>query len=95
MKNLNVNQINSIKNPYIIDVRGAFEFEKNHIKGAINVELSEFAKEPAKYLKKDQENYIVCAAGGRSQMAVQIASEIGITNVTNLSGGMMGYFGNM
>lgn len=95
MKNINVNQINEIKEAYIIDVREETEFASNHINGAVNVPLAKFAQNPELYLKKDQENYIVCLSGGRSMQACQFANAAGFTNITNLSGGMMGYFGNM
>ncbi len=95
MKAINVNQINEIKNPHLIDVREKMEFESNSIKGAINVPLEQFMANPANYLKKDEENYIVCLSGGRSSMACQSAMAAGFNNVTNLTGGMMGYFGNL
>lgn len=95
MKSINVNQVAEIKDAYIIDVREVEEFQANAIKGATNIPLQQFIKDPKKYLKQDQENYIVCLSGGRSTLACQTAIQAGVDNVTNLSGGMMGYFGNM
>ncbi len=95
MKSINVNQINEIQNAYIIDVREKFEFANGAIKGAKSVPLDSFIANPASYLKTDQENYIVCLSGGRSSMACQAAMQAGYENITNLTGGMMGYFGNL
>ncbi len=95
MKSINVNQVNEIKDAYIIDVREEFEFANGAIQGAINIPLEQFIANPANYLKTDQENYIVCLSGGRSSMACQAAMKAGFENITNLSGGMMGYFGNL
>ncbi len=95
MKSINVNLVNDIENPYIIDIREPHEFNGGSIKGAINVPMNELLNNSEKYLKNSEENYILCLSGGRSQMACNILNSAGKENITNLEGGMMGYFGNL
>ncbi len=95
MKSINVNLVNDIENPYIIDIREPHEFQDGSIKGAINVPMNELLNNSEKYLKNSEENYILCLSGGRSQMTCNILNSAGKENITNLEGGMMGYFGNL
>ena len=53
---------------YIIDVREAMEFENGHIKGAINIPLSEL-REKANEIPKDKPVYLHCRTGQRSYNA--------------------------
>ncbi len=95
MNQINVNEINQIKDAYIIDVREPYEFAKSHIKGAVNIPFNTFKNNPAEYLKSEQMNYFVCLSGKRSTMAADAATNAGFANVTVLLGGMVGYFGNL
>ena len=70
----------------IYDVRKEGEYEAEHIENVhytplayINNHMSEF--------KKEGSNYIHCASGFRSMIAISILKARGIHNVVNISGG--------
>ena len=73
----------------IVDVREQDEFELSHIKGAVNVPLSEIRQRIAE-LPKDQPIYLHCRSGQRSYNAVLALQNLGFKDVYNVSGGFMG-----
>lgn len=77
----------------IIDVREDDEYMSGHIKGAKNMPLSTL-KETAESLDKDQPYYIICQAGGRSQMASDYIASLGY-DTTNVMGGMSAWRGEV
>lgn len=78
----------------VIDVREVLEYTSGHIDGAINLPLSELGSEPID-LRKDEELYIICQAGGRSAMACEFFKGEGFTNVTNVASGMSAWTGEV
>ncbi|MGM0219922.1 rhodanese-like domain-containing protein [Enterococcus sp. AZ126] len=77
----------------IIDVREDDEYVSGHIKGAKSMPLSTL-QETAESLDKAQSYYIICQAGGRSQMASEYFASLGY-DVTNVMGGMSAWEGNV
>ncbi|EOH99291.1 hypothetical protein UAW_00441 [Enterococcus haemoperoxidus ATCC BAA-382] len=77
----------------IIDVREEDEYVSGHIKGAKNLPLSTL-QETAESLDKTQHYYIICHAGGRSQMASEYFASVGY-DVTNVMGGMSAWRGEV
>ncbi|ALS01328.1 hypothetical protein ATZ33_08085 [Enterococcus silesiacus] len=75
----------------IIDVREEDEYASGHIKGAKSLPLSTL-QETAESLDKAQSYYIICQAGGRSQMASEYLASVGY-DVTNVMGGMSAWRG--
>lgn len=77
----------------IIDVREAAEVATGKIPGAINIPLGllEFRMNE---LNKAEDYIIVCQSGGRSAMATQFLEQFGF-NVTNMTGGMMAWTGEI
>jgi rhodanese-related sulfurtransferase len=73
----------------IIDVREENEYELSHIKGAVNIPLSQF-RERLNEIPKDKKVYLHCRSGQRSYNAVLILNNLGYTNAYNISGGFMG-----
>lgn len=73
-------------NYIVLDVRKPSEFDAGHIKGAINIPLSEIQQ---RYDELDpSKKYIMhCAAGYRSMMAASILKEHEINNFVNVYGG--------
>ena len=69
---------------YIIDVREAMEFENGHIKGAINIPLSEL-REKANEIPKDKPVYLHCRTGQRSYNAVLALQNLAYDNVINIT----------
>lgn len=77
----------------IIDVREDDEYVSGHIKGAKSLPLSRL-QESAESLDKNQSYYIICHAGGRSQMASEYFTSLGY-DVTNVMGGMSVWRGEL
>lgn len=84
--------IASGKEILVLDVREAAEYAFNHIPGAISIPLGEL-EERVNELKKDQEIYVVCRTGSRSDLASQKLTEKGFTNVINVVPGMSKWSG--
>lgn len=74
-------------NVQIVDVRGASEYETNHIDGAINVFVGTLQDNLDK-ISKEKQVVIHCQAGDRSTIAHSILTKNGFENVKNFSGGM-------
>lgn len=74
----------------VIDVREPDEYESGHIPGAILVPLSTVLSNTSEF-QSDETVYVVCRSGGRSMQACETLHEAGITNVTNVAGGTMGW----
>lgn len=83
-------------NPHIVllDVRTPGEFCQGHIPGAINIPVE------TPYLigdiipDKDQDIFVYCLSGGRSQKACEIFSEMGYEHLTDI-GGIIFWPGNL
>ncbi len=71
----------------IIDVRGATEFEADHIPGAQNLFVGTLP-EHLSQISKDKQVIIHCQAGDRSSIAYSLLRKYGFDNVKNYSGGM-------
>ena len=81
--------IKNTENPNfaILDVRTAQEFEKGHIKSAINIDyLSETFKDKLSELDKKNTYVIHCRSGGRSTKALKLFDELGFEEVYNMGG---------
>lgn len=81
------------ENIVLIDVREAAEYVFNHIPKAINIPLGDL-EERASELNKDDEIYIVCRTGNRSDFAAQKLTALGFSNVKNVVPGMSGWDGS-
>ena len=71
--------------PIIIDVREPLEYKLGHVKGAINIppaKLVAGAKELAD-IAKDTPLLLYCMSGSRSNVSINILSQMGFTNLTN------------
>ena len=73
----------------IVDVREEGEYALSHIKGAINVPLSQI-RDRLDEIPKDQPVYLHCRSGQRSYNAVLVLQKYGYKQVFNVSGGFMG-----
>ncbi|MGV3463793.1 MAG: rhodanese-like domain-containing protein, partial [Heyndrickxia sp.] len=76
----------------LLDVRESAEYAFNHIPSAISIPLGEL-KEKMDQLNKDDEIYVICRTGNRSDLAAQKLSEQGFTNVINVVPGMSEWSG--
>jgi rhodanese-related sulfurtransferase len=73
---------------FILDVREQFEWDEYHIPNATLIPLGELASRTAE-LPTDQEIYIVCRSGNRSQEGRDILRAAGFNRVTSMAGGML------
>lgn len=71
----------------VLDVREAAEYAFNHIPNAISIPLGEL-EDRMDELNKENEIYVVCRTGNRSDLAAQKLAENGFTKVINVVPGM-------
>ncbi|MDR7236732.1 sulfurtransferase TusA family protein [Neobacillus drentensis] len=85
-------QIKANENIIVLDVREAAEYLFNHIPNAISIPLGEL-EQRIDELNKENEIYVVCRTGSRSDLAAQKLAEKGFTNVINVIPGMSQWTG--
>ena len=90
-KQVNVDKVRDLveEEAYIVDVRERMEFENGHIKGAINIPLSEL-RERVNEIPKDKPVYLHCRTGQRSYNAALALQNLGYDNVINITGSFLG-----
>ena len=72
----------------VVDVRREPEFAEGHIKGAVNLPLSNLVDPGSMADIDDMDNlYVHCATGYRSMIAASILKRQGIHNLRNVVGG--------
>tara|TARA_B100000242_G_C43052916_1_gene492049 strand:+ start:475 stop:792 length:318 start_codon:yes stop_codon:yes gene_type:complete len=79
-----------------LDVRTVEEYTDGNIKDSINIDFYksiDFMKFLDK-LDKDDNYYVYCRSGKRSEASCQIMKEIGFNNVYNLEGGFLAWSEN-
>lgn len=80
-------KINNNANIVIVDVRESAEYAFHSIPGAVSIPLGELENRIGE-LNANDEIYVVCRTGSRSDMAAQTLAEKGFTNVFNVLPGM-------
>ncbi|MGX5172705.1 rhodanese-like domain-containing protein [Aliikangiella sp. IMCC44653] len=82
------------ENGVVIDIRGAGDYNKGHIQGALNIPMSK-VKDSHADLEKYQDSPIilVCANGIQVNAACSILKKAGFDNLYKLSGGMTSWKG--
>lgn len=73
----------------IIDVREEVEYEQGHIKGALNIPLSEM-RERVGAIPTDEPLYVHCRSGQRSYNAVLALQHLGFKRLYNIAAGFTG-----
>lgn len=79
-------------NIVVLDVREAAEYAFNHIPNAVSIPLGEL-EDRLNELNKEDEIYVVCRTGSRSDFAAQKLADNGFTNVVNVVPGMSEWSG--
>ncbi|ATX83567.1 MULTISPECIES: sulfurtransferase TusA family protein [Bacillus amyloliquefaciens group] len=77
---------------HILDVREIEEYEEAHIPGAVHIPLGEVEKR-SNELNKNDEIYIICHSGRRSEMAAHTMKKQGFKKVINVIPGMWDWTG--
>ena len=70
-------------NTFVIDVRTYDEFNSGHVESAINIEWQDIVS-VANMIDEDDQVFLYCRSGNRSQKATNILIGIGYKNVINL-----------
>ncbi|SOC37316.1 sulfurtransferase TusA family protein [Ureibacillus acetophenoni] len=78
----------------ILDVREEAEYAFGHIEGSISIPMGEL-EERINELNKDQEIFVICRTGTRSDLAAQIIADKGFTKVYNVLPGMNSWCGDL
>lgn len=78
----------------ILDVREPAEYAFGHIPGAKHIPLGEL-EERFEELEKQDDLYIICRTGNRSDLAAQTLTEKGFSKVTNVNPGMSSWEGSV
>ncbi len=76
----------------VLDVRTADEVAQGKIEGALEIDFySPDFLDQVSQISKDQEIYLYCAVGARSEEAVRLLIQQGYTKVYHLQGGIQGW----
>lgn len=78
----------------LLDVRESAEYAFGHIPNAISIPFGELENRVVE-LNKDDDIYVVCRTGSRSDMAAQLLSEKGFEKVYNVIPGMSEWDGDV
>ena len=71
----------------IVDVRTIQEFAQGHLKGAVNIPLSDLPLRSGE-LEKNKPILVYCHTGNRSAQASAILVKAGFTHIYNMEGGI-------
>jgi hydroxyacylglutathione hydrolase len=71
---------------YILDVRRKSEYDSEHVVGSENMPL-DFLNDHLSLVKRDRTNYLHCAGGYRSMVAISILKARGFENLVDVAGG--------
>jgi NADPH-dependent 2,4-dienoyl-CoA reductase/sulfur reductase-like enzyme/rhodanese-related sulfurtransferase len=78
--------LGSAEPPLLLDVRTLNEFERSHLKGAINIPVDELRFE-LDSLPRDRRIAVYCRSGFRAHLALRILKGHGFSDVVNITGG--------
>ncbi|HEY8528511.1 MAG TPA: rhodanese-like domain-containing protein [Paenibacillaceae bacterium] len=76
----------------LIDVREPHEFARGHIRGAVNIPLSQFARRIGE-IPTDRKIFLYCQSGMRSRRAARMLSKRGCREIIHLNGGLSAWHG--
>lgn len=73
---------------FFVDAREKYEYARGHIKGAVNIPLSEF-RDRLDEIPRDQDVYVYCRSGQRSYNMVRALQHLGFNRVYNVAGSIL------
>jgi rhodanese-related sulfurtransferase len=83
-------ELSSVPNAVIIDVRTPAEVQEGMIQGAVNLDIKDSTfTGKLRELDKNNAYFVYCKAGTRSDVAAKQMEEMGFKNIRVLEGGMM------
>jgi rhodanese-related sulfurtransferase len=87
-------RLSTSEEPFMIDVREHDEVAEGMIPGAKHIRMSEIP-EHLNEIPQDREVVVICRSGGRSGRVCEYLVANGYTKVTNMTGGMLKWTGEM
>ena len=75
---------------FVIDVREKVEWDRGHIKGAVNIPMSQF-RDRLDEIPKDRPVYAHCRIGQRSYNVVRALNQLGFPDAINIGGSYLGF----
>jgi rhodanese-related sulfurtransferase len=85
MQQITVQQLASVADPVVIDVREPYEYASGHAPGALNIPLGQLIFRTSE-IPSAAAVYLICQSGRRSAQGTQALSARGI-NAINIEGG--------
>jgi rhodanese-related sulfurtransferase len=89
-----VEEIKTVKDAFLVDVRTPEEYAAGHIPGSINIPLDRILDIKNVVSDKNNPLYVYCRSGRRSSQAASALEKEGYTRVVNI-GGIMDYKGRI
>ncbi len=86
----NADEVTSLGDAIVVDVRESFEWDAGHIDGARHIPLGEIANRLDE-LPRDAEIVLYCASGARSSRALDILRDAGFARARHLKGGYVSW----
>jgi rhodanese-related sulfurtransferase len=81
---------------WILDVRSNEEFSRNHLKGAINIDImSHLAVDEIVKLQQDRPCFVYCHVGVRSKSACKLLTTFGFEEIYHLRKGIQHWKGEL
>ena len=78
--------------PYVFDLRSSSEFDSGTVSGAVNIQSSDLVKGNSQFKAKEEDKIVlICKTGSNSSTAAGSLKKEGYSNVSVLSGGIMGW----
>ena len=90
-------KLNADLDAVVLDVRTEDEFNEGIIPNAVNIDINSGQQfvNAAEALDQNKNYFVYCRSGMRSAKACEIMNQLGFKNAYNLSGGMIGWAGEV
>ena len=90
-------KLNADLDAVVLDVRTEDEFNEGIIPNAVNIDINSGQQfvNAAEALDQNKNYFVYCRSGMRSAKACEIMNQLGFKNAYNLSGGMIGWVGEV
>lgn len=76
------------ENAFILDVRGAEDYDQAHVKGAVNIPMNELRKRYDE-LPRDRTIYIHCRTAWTSYYSLRALKGLGFEDIVNIQGSFL------
>ena len=90
-------KLNADLDAVVLDVRTEDEFNEGIIPNAVNIDINSGQQfvNAVEALDQNKNYFVYCRSGMRSAKACEIMNQLGFKNAYNLSGGMVGWAGEV